>query len=1197
MKALLNFILLLLLFKFKVVSAQKEANNWYFGDGAAITFNSGQPIALTNSAMSTPEGCASISNKNGQLLFYTNGENVWDSSHNLMSNGTGLNGNYSTTQSAIIIPKPLSNSIYYIFTSDYYLNYFKNGLQYSEVDMKLNNGKGAITANKNIQLQSYTSEEMCAIKHANDTDYWILTGTEKNDTIYAYRVTPFGISKQAVKSNIKRPLTINTAFIGSMKGSFDGKLLAMTYGIDSGYLLQFDNNTGIANNTIGLDVKMPYGIEFSNSNKYLYLTDNPSGNIYQYCVKPFTQSSILNSKKLIATGFSAGLTGAMQMAPDGKIYQVNFDSSYLNMIQFPDSSGIKCQFKFKAVDLKNRKCKFGLPTFTQSLFYHKFNFTKTCIRDSTFFTLEQSNMDSVKWDFGDTISGIQNNSNAIKNIFHYYSKIGSYKVQLISFYKKRIDTTVRIIYIIDSKPLLGNDTILCGNNISLRLQPQKNYLSYKWSGSKISTNSFYVTNPGSYSLVTFDTNGCIGADTINVKSAIVKANFNLNDSQICLGDSIFLKDISTIKNTKKISTNWVLDDSTRAVDSIVKKIYLKTGQYKIRLIVDSKDNCKDSITQILKVNSRVKANFIINNPIQCLANNSFDFYNTSPKDSGVKYNYNWNLGDTFIKNQISIINKKYHKDTTFSISLTATSDNFCSDTITKIISINPQPKSNFTVLNPEQCLFNNINSFSNLSTIENGNIILNEWTLGDSSKLSVLNITNKHYKYADSFNVELLCVSDKGCRDSSTKVIIIHPSTTAEFSINKDSQCFKNNQIFTSTTKQIGNIYTWLWGDSKTSIKNDSGNTNHTYLSSGSYIITHIVNNVFKCVDTIKKSILIKESPHAFFIITDSLPCLYNSELNIKTNSVHSKINGSSQSIYWGDGNSSNFIGNQTQLHKYKKDSNYNLSLICSSNECSDTFVKSISIEQKSRIKLVLNNFCLGDTTIGRAFNTQGPYTKQFNWTIQNTQNANTDSILKFVLPSIGVYQIKVSTASTICQSGDSLNITIVEKPKALFSYFKLKAISNEVSFQFKDESIGANRWQWHFTKGNTSSLQNPEFTFDDTGNYMVKLIVSNASCSDSSTQSLAIYNRVPFFFPNAFTPNNNGINDGFGLNPTQNYLVKEFYLEIYNRWGECLFKTRDVSQQWNPVNLEQGIYLFKAIIKDIYGWTQEMSGAVEVLK
>ena len=72
---------------------------------------------------------------------------------------------------------------------------------------------------------------------------------------------------------------------------------------------------------------------------------------------------------------------------------------------------------------------------------------------STFFTLEQSNMDSVKWDFGDPISGIQNNSNAIKNIFHYYSKIGSYKVQLISFYKTRIDTTVRIIYIGNYKPL------------------------------------------------------------------------------------------------------------------------------------------------------------------------------------------------------------------------------------------------------------------------------------------------------------------------------------------------------------------------------------------------------------------------------------------------------------------------------------------------------------------------------------------------------------------------------------------------------------------------------------------------------------------------------------------------------------------------------------------------------------------------
>lgn len=144
--------------------AQGEANIWYFGERAGLDFNNGDPVALTNSMMIVQEGCASIANSNGDLLFYSNGINVWNRNHEIMPNGTGLKGNNSSSQSCIFVPKPGSETIYYIFTTTDLAN--PDGLNYSEVDLSLDGGLGAVTTSKNILLKTPTCEKVTAVKHA-----------------------------------------------------------------------------------------------------------------------------------------------------------------------------------------------------------------------------------------------------------------------------------------------------------------------------------------------------------------------------------------------------------------------------------------------------------------------------------------------------------------------------------------------------------------------------------------------------------------------------------------------------------------------------------------------------------------------------------------------------------------------------------------------------------------------------------------------------------------------------------------------------------------------------------------------------------------------------------------------------------------------------------------------------------------------
>jgi hypothetical protein len=105
------YLLLAICFSYCLVCfSQNQTNIWYFGNGAGVDFNSGSPVSITGGQTYTVEGTAVMCDDNGDLLFYTDGVSVWNKNHSVMSNGTGLDGDYSSSQSALIVPQPGSDS-------------------------------------------------------------------------------------------------------------------------------------------------------------------------------------------------------------------------------------------------------------------------------------------------------------------------------------------------------------------------------------------------------------------------------------------------------------------------------------------------------------------------------------------------------------------------------------------------------------------------------------------------------------------------------------------------------------------------------------------------------------------------------------------------------------------------------------------------------------------------------------------------------------------------------------------------------------------------------------------------------------------------------------------------------------------------------------------------------------------------------
>lgn len=402
--------------------AQKEAGIWYFGDKAGLDFSSGSPVVLTDGQMKTAEGCASISDSNGNLLFYTDGISVWNRNHQIMSNGTGLLGDPSSTQSGIIVPKPGSSTIYYVFTVDEPTGIGgadSDGLNYSEVDISLNGGLGDINNIKNINLLSVAAEKVNAVLHQNGEDIWVISHGLNDTNFYAYLVTSSGINNTPVVSSVGSTADA----IGVIKVSPNGRKLVICNRESNVELFDFNNNSGVVSNPRTVRTGFGnYGAEFSSTNQFLYVSSFLDNKLYQYDT---TLGNISISEIEIYT--SDEEIGQLQLGPDGKIYIAYFVHDYLGVINKPDVSGIGCDYNHDAIFLSPGVSFSGLPTFIQSYFFTvSIIYENTCFGDSTNFSLATI-PDSVSWNFGDPTSGVNNTSTLLEPT-HIFTAPGTYTI-------------------------------------------------------------------------------------------------------------------------------------------------------------------------------------------------------------------------------------------------------------------------------------------------------------------------------------------------------------------------------------------------------------------------------------------------------------------------------------------------------------------------------------------------------------------------------------------------------------------------------------------------------------------------------------------------------------------------------------------------------------------------------------------------
>ncbi len=371
-----NILLSLLLLLVLKSNAQhlKHGNIWILGQGGnsvkAGTIMDFNKIPVMVSYLEKDFSMAggtnvSISDTDGDLLFYSNGCAIWDSNHQMMPNSHEILPNMqflgcpesaaASIFGAMILPEPCDKDSYK------YINLERNttftvigtlpatSLMYSQIDMTLNEGKGEVT-DKHIPILSDTLSpgNVSATRHANGRDWWITVMKLHSNCFYSVLLNENGF-QDPVKSCTG--LEWIRSGVGSSHFSPDGKIYARFNPQNGLYIYDFDNETGVLNSREQIyfpddDFHVQSGATISPNSRFLYASARE--HLYQF---DLFADTIDNTRELVGIWDGtqdpqSTIFHQSMLAPDGKIYITSWSTtSSLHIVHEPNKKGQLCRLE------------------------------------------------------------------------------------------------------------------------------------------------------------------------------------------------------------------------------------------------------------------------------------------------------------------------------------------------------------------------------------------------------------------------------------------------------------------------------------------------------------------------------------------------------------------------------------------------------------------------------------------------------------------------------------------------------------------------------------------------------------------------------------------------------------------------------------------------------------------------------------
>jgi len=1209
-------VLFFLLFICSICNAQKETSHWFFNGSNYIKFNPGGGVtnqASPNLMFSNNAG-ASIADTAGNLLFFATAFMVYDRNNTPMPSYSNplLIGNDEMK----IAPVPGQPNKYYLFYT-YQVTYpGVKSLRYSIIDMSLRSGLGDVVA-QHVPIDSNMSSVYTLISKPSSPDYWIVTHRTATDSFFCRLVSSSGINSMPVISTAGMNATKSEYSFMDLRPSHDGKMLAgfcyTNYTVIFAYTVRFievfnfDGATGTISNKVKTRRQPGYftstgSIEFSPDNKLLYALDGlvidglqPCGfgsaaiKQYNLCYTDstkFTDSSMTVGSRYTFCWLVAW--GKMQMGRDKKIYFPYAGTNILSRIEYPNRIGSSCTVNDPYHSLVGQT-GWDIPKFyhryTEKAVKNNIVYSGGCFPNPIQFNITNDTITSFQWDFGDPVSGAANTS-TLQSPQHQFSTPGIYAVtaNLYNSNGQLIETLNELVEIKNPAtrllaPLPTDTTVCRGTQIKLKVNAlnaifewqYRDTLGYIYSEG-IADSIYTQTNePGTY-IVKMKQNGCDACTLIDSIAVhmLPKPDLNLGyDRNLCTGDSIQLHAYNP-----GATFLWSTGETTESI------WVSQGGTYSVRAEFNN-NGCPSYDTIV--ITQRPSVQFSLPSDTTLCSSQTLLL---SPGIANA--NYYWQNGSnasTFTVTQPGIywvrVSNQYgcvHSDTITVGYVNAQAVNLGADTS---LCIGSQLILNLNIPNASY-LWSNGSTAASIAVNNTGlywiNVNNGACTATDSiqvifAPIPVINLGNdtavcmqaKHtlratvanatYLWqngstADTFNVfqpgvYWVKVSRFGCSYSDTINVTYKPLPS--LNLGPDISICTNQSIIL----QAGNpsIQSYLW---------NTGSTNNSIsvAAAGNYWVQ--VTGTNQCIN--RDTVLVSLKPLPQFSLGNDTSLCQNQVLLLQAN-----LNNAT--YLWSNGSQTNqFTVSQpgtywldvTQIGCTKRDSiNINYNPLPTVNLGNDT------------------TLCEGITKTLDASNPSSVYI----W-----QNGSGGS--SFTVNTAGLYYVAVNMNN--CIKRDSIVIGYTYKPA--FDLGKDTFICQGHQIILTPKLTGSFNYVWQDGSNNST------YTVNQPGSY--QLTASN-NCGSFTDKIVIDKGTCLLLMPNAFTPNNDGLNDLFRVKYPG--FIKSFKMTVYNRWGEKIFETTNALTGWNGkykgLDQPMGNYIWIISYTDIDGRSETLKGNVILIR
>jgi gliding motility-associated-like protein len=728
-------------------------------------------------------------------------------------------------------------------------------------------------------------------------------------------------------------------------------------------------------------------------------------------------------------------------------------------------------------------------------------------------TVSSGKVTGWTWDFGD--AGSPANASILQNPTHIY-KAGTYNAILrISTDSGCLDTFTLKNILINPKPLslfkVGDvcqvDSAVFANLSNVATGA---IVQYKWdfgdpaSGisntSKLTNPKHKFSGPGTFTITLYATSdkGCMDTSTQQlIIHPMPKAKFGAAPQ--CQGLPVAFKDSSSVLTGKIVGWKWYFGDPTlsgtgggTSTDSLPVHIYSKNDTVTVKLVVTTMFGCKDSTTrkQVIWPLPKTDFKFIV----ECVYD-SFSFVDISTISSGKIISWAWDFADAASLNNTSAKQNPRHlfsTDGVFKVRLVTTSSFGCTDTTYHNVVVNPKPNTHWGA---EPVCFKYDMKFLDSSDIHSGKIVARKWYFGDpvsggtSEATSTATNPIHHYTRPDTFVVKLVTFSDKGCKDSLSHIVIVHPLPVSKWT--HTTVCERDSTYFTDKSAiRSGAVTAWLWqfGDGATSVRQSPG---HIYPAPGTYKARLIAISSYGCTDTSKYQDIIVY-PRSVPKYTVQPVCWRDT--SIFNNGTSIKIGGTVKSYLWDFGDTAtNVLANPVHLYRYP--ATFKVSLVTTTDKgCTDTFRRNAVVYHWPVVNFDPSTLCLGDTIHFKNLSTSvdGTITR-YHWDFGD-KDTSRDAAPKHIYKKKGYYDITLNAYTSLgCMNKLTKRIHVLKRTPLFAVSDTLTCLNKPI--QYTDKSISDTtlvQWSWDFGDGNTAAQQNPVHAYKVSGHFTVSLTITD---------------------------------------------------------------------------------------------------------